>query len=52
MGDGEYGIDSKVLSDYANEIQAIVTQGIELAIVIAPFCFRPVESSVFFSNSL
>ena len=24
MGDGEYGIDSKVLSAYANEIQAIV----------------------------
>ena len=34
MGDGEYGIDSKVLSAYANEIQAIVEQGIELAIVI------------------
>ena len=24
----------------------------ELATVIAPFCFKPVESSVFFSNSL
>ena len=34
MGDGEYGIDSKVLSAYANEIQAIVRQNIELAIVI------------------
>jgi uridylate kinase len=34
MGDGEYGIDSKVLSAYANEIQAIVKQNIELAIVI------------------
>jgi uridylate kinase len=34
MGDGEYGIDSKVLSAYANEIQAIVNQNIELAIVI------------------
>ena len=34
MGDGEYGIDSKVLSAYANEIQAIIEQGIELAIVI------------------
>jgi len=34
MGDGEYGIDSKVLSTYANEIQAIVKQNIELAIVI------------------
>ena len=34
MGDGEYGIDSKVLSAYANEIQAIVKQNVELAIVI------------------
>jgi len=34
MGDGEYGIDSKVLSAYANEIQAIVNQNVELAIVI------------------
>jgi uridylate kinase len=34
MGDGEYGIDSKVLSAYASEIQDIVAQGIELAIVI------------------
>lgn len=34
MGDGEYGIDSKVLSAYASEIQAIVNQGVELAIVI------------------
>ena len=34
MGDGEYGIDSKVLSAYANEIQAVVNQNIELAIVI------------------
>ena len=34
MGDKAYGIDSKVLSAYANEIQAIVEQGIELAIVI------------------
>jgi uridylate kinase len=34
MGDGEYGIDSKVLSTYANEIQTIVKQNIELAIVI------------------
>jgi len=34
MGDGEYGIDSKVLSAYANEIQAIVKKDIELAIVI------------------
>jgi uridylate kinase len=34
MGDGEYGIDSKVLSAYASEIKDIVAQGIELAIVI------------------
>ena len=34
MGDGEYGIDSKVLSAYANEIQSIVKQNVELAIVI------------------
>ena len=34
MGDGEYGIDSKVLSAYANEVQAIVNQNVELAIVI------------------
>ena len=34
MGDGEYGIDSTVLSAYANEIQSIVKQNIELAIVI------------------
>ena len=34
MGDGEYGIDSKVLSAYANEIQAIVNKNVELAIVI------------------
>ena len=34
MGDGEYGIDSKVLSSYAAEIHAIAQEGIELAIVI------------------
>jgi uridylate kinase len=34
MGDGEYGIDSKVLSSYAVEINTIVQEGIELAIVI------------------
>jgi uridylate kinase len=34
MGNGEYGIDSKVLSSYAAEIHAIVQEGIELAIVI------------------
>ena len=34
MGDGEYGIDSKVLSSYAAEIHAIAKEGMELAIVI------------------
>ena len=34
MGDGEYGIDSKMLSKYATEINEIIEQGIEVAIVI------------------
>ena len=34
IGDGEYGIDSKMLSNYANEINEIIKQGIEIAIVI------------------
>ncbi|MDC0204841.1 UMP kinase [Flavobacteriales bacterium] len=34
IGDGEYGIDSKTLSNYANEINEIVKQGVEIAIVI------------------
>ncbi len=34
MGDGEYGIDSKVLSRYSADIHSIVQEGIELAIVI------------------
>lgn len=34
MGDGEYGINSKVLSSYAAEIHTIIEEGIELAIVI------------------
>ena len=34
IGDGEYGIDSKILSNYANEINGIIKQGIEIAIVI------------------
>ena len=34
MGDGEYGIDSKMLSKYAMEISIIVKKGFELAIVI------------------
>ena len=34
IGDGEYGIDSKRLSNYANEINEIVKQGVEIAVVI------------------
>jgi uridylate kinase len=34
MGDGEYGIDSKMLSQYANEIDKIVKKGVEIAVVI------------------
>ena len=34
MGRGDYGIDSKVLSRFAAEINTIVDQGVELAIVI------------------
>ena len=34
IGDGEYGIDSRMLSSYANEINEIVKQGTEIAIVI------------------
>ena len=34
IGDGEYGIDSKMLSDYANEINEIVKQGVAVALVI------------------
>jgi len=34
MGDGEYGIDSKMLSQYASEINSIVEQGIQVAVVI------------------
>ena len=34
MGDGEYGINAKVLTSYAAEIQDIIQEGIELAIVI------------------
>jgi uridylate kinase len=34
MGDGEYGIDSKMLTKYANEINEIIEHGIEVAIVI------------------
>lgn len=34
MGIGEYGIDPKMLSRYANDISAIVKKGVEIAIVI------------------
>lgn len=34
MGDGEYGIDPKILSQYASEINSIVEQGIQVAVVI------------------
>ena len=34
MGDGEYGISSKILAKYANEIKHLINKGVELAIVI------------------
>ena len=34
IGDGEYGIDPKVLSIYANDISEISSMGVEVAIVI------------------
>ncbi len=34
MGENEYGIDSKRLSDYADEIRNVAATGIEIAIVI------------------
>lgn len=34
MGNGEYGIDSKMLSKYANDINAIIKKGVEVAVVI------------------
>ena len=34
IGDGEYGIDSKMLSNYANEINGIIKRGVEIAVVI------------------
>jgi len=34
MGDSEYGIDSKMLSQYANEIDTIVKKEVEVAVVI------------------
>ena len=34
MGDQAYGIDSKVLARYAEEIKAVAAQGVEVALVI------------------
>jgi len=34
IGDSEYGIDPKMLSSYANEINQVIQQGVEIAIVI------------------
>ena len=34
MGSGEYGIDPKMLSKYANEIKTIVEKGVQVAVVI------------------
>jgi uridylate kinase len=34
MGDGDYGIDSKMLAKYANEISEITKKSVEVAIVI------------------
>jgi len=34
MGDKQYGIDSKMLSKYANDISAIVKEGVQIAVVI------------------
>ena len=34
IGEGEYGIDSKVLSNYAHDINSILKAGVEIAIVI------------------
>ena len=45
IGDGEYGIDSKMLAKYANEIKSIVKKNIELAIVIGGGnIYRGIES--------
>jgi len=45
IGDGEYGIDSKMLAKYANEIKSVVKKNIQLAIVIGGGnIYRGVES--------
>ena len=45
IGNGEYGIDSKMLAKYANEIKSVVKKNIQLAIVIGGGnIYRGVES--------
>ena len=45
IGDGEYGIDSKMLAKYANEIKSVVKKNLQLAIVIGGGnIYRGVES--------
>ena len=39
IGDNEYGIDSKMLSRYAQEINSIVDSGMQIAIVIGEEIF-------------
>lgn len=34
MGDQQYGIDPKILDQYANDIKTVISQGVEVAIVI------------------
>jgi uridylate kinase len=46
MGDREYGIDSKVLSKYAEEIRTVVDLGVQVAIVIGGGnIYRGIEDS-------
>jgi len=45
MGDGQYGIDSRMLSKYANEINSVIKKGVQVAIVIGGGnIYRGVES--------
>ena len=45
MGNGQYGIDSRMLSKYANEINSVIKKGIQVAIVIGGGnIYRGVES--------
>jgi len=34
MGDQQYGIDPKRIAEYAEDIKAVMSKGVELAIVI------------------